>query len=145
VASDEGEARQDVHGNILSGYWEGGARSDPDGIPPVQDPTECTARGRMFVKRKRMRSGLRGVGLAALAAVVAYGGFGCAQSRPCMIIPAQIELAKSRRDKAKEAYDQRLEEVTRALTNLEASRSRLERLAEERQELQELLGNGGDQ
>ena len=99
----------------------------------------------MFVKRKRSGSGLAGVGLAALAAVVAYGGAGCAQSRPCMIIPAQIELAKSRRDKAKEAYDQRLEEVTRALTNLEASRSRLERLEEERQELRELLGNGGDQ
>ena len=99
----------------------------------------------MFVKRKRSRARLPGVGLAALAAVVAYGGVGCAQSRPCMIIPAQIELAKSRRDKAKEAYDQRLEEVTRALTNLEASRSRLERLEEERQELGELLKTGGDQ
>jgi hypothetical protein len=62
-----------------------------------------------------------------------------------MIIPAQLELAKARRDKAKEAYEARLEDVTRALNSLEASRVRLENLETERQELLSLLGNGGEQ
>ncbi|MCA9726456.1 MAG: hypothetical protein R3E12_06220 [Candidatus Eisenbacteria bacterium] len=97
------------------------------------------------MKPKKSRVMPAGVGLIGLALAVAYGGVGCAQSRPCLIIPAQLELAKSRRDKAKAAYDERLEEVTRALNNLEASRSRLDRLEEERQELWELLGDGGAQ
>ena len=71
------------------------------------------------------RSLRRGLGLSALIVAVGSGGIGCAQSRPCMIIPAQLELAKSRRDKVKAAYEGRLEDVTRSLNNLEASRSRL--------------------
>jgi hypothetical protein len=59
-----------------------------------------------------------------------------------MIIPAQLELAKSRRDKVKEDYEARLEDVTRALNNLEASRSRLKNMQEERQELIILFGGG---
>ena len=65
---------------------------------------------------------------------------GCAQSRPCMIIPAQIELAESKREQAKAAYERKLEDVTRSLNNMEVSRGRLERLETERTQLQELLG-----
>lgn len=95
------------------------------------------------MKRKMSRSWFRRASLGGLALLVGYGGIGCAQSRPCMIIPAQLELAKSRRDKAKEAYDARLEDVTRALNSLEASRTRLENMQAERQELLDLLGPGG--
>ena len=91
------------------------------------------------------RSLRRGLGLSALIVAVGSGGIGCAQSRPCMIIPAQLELAKSRRDKVKAAYEGRLEDVTRSLNNLEASRSRLENMKEERQELMNLIGGGGQQ
>lgn len=91
------------------------------------------------------RSLRRGLGLSALIVAVGSGGIGCAQSRPCMIIPAQLELAKSRRDKVKAAYEGRLEDVTRSLNNLEASRSRLENMKEERQELMNLFGGGGQQ
>jgi hypothetical protein len=62
-----------------------------------------------------------------------------------MIIPAQLELAKSRRDKVKADYESRLEDVTRSLNSLEASRSRLENMQEERQELLNLFGGGGQQ
>jgi hypothetical protein len=97
------------------------------------------------VKGITSRSLRRGLGLSALIVAVGSGGIGCAQSRPCMIIPAQLELAKSRRDKVKAAYEGRLEDVTRSLNNLEASRSRLENMKEERQELMNLFGGGGQQ
>jgi len=70
---------------------------------------------------------------------------GCAQVRPCMIIPAQIELAESKRDQAKKAYDEKLEDVSRSKNNFEVSLGRLERLVEERDELRSILGEGGDQ
>lgn len=79
---------------------------------------------------------------AAVAILVA--GSGCTSAvRPCMTIPAQIELAESKRDQAKEAYDAKMEEVTRSLNNLDVSRGRLERLVEERDELKALLGEEG--
>jgi hypothetical protein len=89
----------------------------------------------------RRPKGARRTGLwfAALVLVLAPATSGCAQSRPCMIIPAQIELAKAKRDSAKEKYDRRLEEITRSLNNLEASRARLERLQVERDELRQLV------
>ena len=80
--------------------------------------------------------------LAASATLLASG---CAQVRPCMIIPAQIELAESKRDQAKKAYDDRLEDVSRSKSNFEVSRGRLDRLLEERDELQSILGEGGEQ
>lgn len=80
--------------------------------------------------------------LASAAVTIALLS-GCAQSRPCMIIPAQIELAESARDQAKTAYDRKLEDVTRSLNNMEVSRGRLERLQAERTQLQGLLGDGG--
>jgi len=62
-----------------------------------------------------------------------------------MIIPAQLELAKARRDKVKAAYEARLEDVTRALNTLEASRNRLKNMQEEREELMSLFGGAGGQ
>jgi len=64
---------------------------------------------------------------------------GCAQNRPCMIIPAQIELARAKRDQVKAAYDKKLENVERSASNLEVSQSRLDRLVEERDQLLGLL------
>lgn len=69
---------------------------------------------------------------------------GCAEVRPCMIIPAQIELAESKRDQAKKAYEDKLEDVSRSKNNFEVSQGRLERLVEERDELRAILGEGGD-
>lgn len=86
-----------------------------------------------------------GVWFGALVLFLVSGTGGCAPSRPCMIIPAQIELAKAKRDRAKEQYDRRLEEITRSLNNLEASRTRLERLEQERDELKSLIPVGGGQ
>ncbi|MCA9755858.1 MAG: hypothetical protein KDA27_08665 [Candidatus Eisenbacteria bacterium] len=83
-----------------------------------------------------------GLVLAASAIVLASG---CAQVKPCMIIPAQIELAESKRDQAKRAYEDKLEDVSRSKNNLEVSLGRLERLVEEKNELESILGEGGDQ
>ena len=57
----------------------------------------------------------------------------------------QIELAESKRDQAKRAYEDKLEDVSRSKNNLEVSLGRLERLVEEKNELESILGEGGDQ
>lgn len=80
------------------------------------------------------------VGIVGVLATVLVSVAGCAQNRPCMIIPAQIELARQKRDKAREEYESKLAELTRSQNNLEVSASRLDRLREERDELRTLLG-----
>ncbi|MBM3286798.1 MAG: hypothetical protein FJY88_05555 [Candidatus Eisenbacteria bacterium] len=69
---------------------------------------------------------------------------GCAATKPCMIIPAQIELAMDTRNYAQQAYDAKKADLDRWLQNVEQSRSKLARLMEDREELlRETAAEGG--
>lgn len=86
-----------------------------------------------------------GTWLAGMAVLLLLSVSGCAQTRPCMIIPAQIELAKSKRDQIKAEFERKLDDAERARNNMEVTRSRLERMQEERDQLKSLLGENGNQ
>lgn len=60
---------------------------------------------------------------------------GCAATKPCVIIPAQVELAMDARNYAQQAYDAKKADLDRWLQNVEQSRSKLARLLEDREEL----------
>lgn len=92
----------------------------------------------------RSRNYFAFAGLLGVTGAAFFCG-GCAQVKPCMIIPAQIELAESKRDQAKKAYEEELADVSRSQNNLDVSLGRLEKLLEERDELQSVLGTGGAQ
>jgi hypothetical protein len=57
---------------------------------------------------------------------------GCAGTRPCMVIPGQIELARDVRDAARVARDEKKADLDRWVQNVEQSRTKLARLTEER-------------
>lgn len=82
---------------------------------------------------------LWGVGVAALLL-----GVGCASSgsKPCMVIPAQIELARDVRDEARSNLEDRQNELGRIKTNLEQSKLHMDRLVEERDQLKKEVGGG---
>ena len=68
---------------------------------------------------------------------------GCAGTKPCMIIPAQIELARDVRDSARASRDEKKTEYERWVQNVEQSRTKLARLAEERDQLKAEVGGSG--
>lgn len=76
-----------------------------------------------------MRRGL----LIPLGLLIAVGG--CAGTKPCMVIPAQIELARDVRDAARATREEKLGEMNRWAQNVEQSRTKLDRLTEERDQL----------
>jgi predicted nuclease with TOPRIM domain len=93
------------------------------------------SRGRTAAGRIRMKIN---VGWAALAIL---GLAGCAAgTKPCMIIPAQIELAADVRDAARGKVDERKAEYQRLRVSLEQSETRLARLTEERDQLKKEVG-----
>lgn len=83
-----------------------------------------------------MRRGL----LIPLGLLIAAGG--CAGTKPCLVIPAQIELAKDVRDAARVTMDDKKSELERWAQNVEQSRTKLERLTEERDQLQKEVSGG---
>lgn len=66
---------------------------------------------------------------------------GCAAgTKPCMVIPAQIELAEDVREAAREGMERRKGDYTRIKLSMEQSQTRLARLLEERDQLQKEVG-----
>jgi len=67
---------------------------------------------------------------------------GCAGTKPCLVIPAQIELARDVRDAARVTMDERKGELDRWAQNVEQSRTKLDRLTEERDQLKKEISGG---
>jgi len=79
--------------------------------------------------------------LGWLAALTICGLAGCAGgTKPCMVIPAQVELASDVRDAARVKVEERRADLKRVEMSLEQSKTRLARLTEERDNLQKEVG-----
>lgn len=74
-------------------------------------------------------------GAALLATTI-----GCAGTQPCMVIPAQIELAESVRDAARKQLESQLNQKKRWDTAIGQSEQRLVRLVEDRDKLLKEVG-----
>lgn len=85
---------------------------------------------------------IREARLLGLGAVALLFGAGCASSgsKPCMVIPAQIELARDVRDRAKDNLEDKQTELGRIKSNLEQSKLHMARLVEERDQLKKEVG-----
>lgn len=85
---------------------------------------------------------IREARLLCLGAMALLLGAGCASSgsKPCMIIPAQIELARDVRDRAKDNLEDKRTELGRIKSNLEQSKLHMARLVEERDQLKKEVG-----
>lgn len=85
-------------------------------------------------REKRMKGwivALMGVAVAVVA--------GCAGSRPCMIIPMQLELAETERNQVREQVTNKETEIKRYQDGVDKAVARVEQLRQERDELQGLL------
>ncbi len=82
---------------------------------------------------RRWRIGILGI-LAGLAAGCAAG------TKPCMVIPAQIEIAEDVREAARAGMERRQSEYNRIKMSMEQSQTRLARLLEERDQLKGEVG-----
>jgi hypothetical protein len=70
---------------------------------------------------------------------------GCAGTKPCLVIPAQIELARDVRDAAMRTRDDKRTEYERWVQNVDQSRTKLDRLTEERDQLKkEVSGSSSE-
>jgi hypothetical protein len=67
------------------------------------------------------------------------GLVGCAGTKPCLVIPAQLELAQDTRDAAQDALDKKTKEMERWVNAIEQSRARIDRLKEDRDKIQKEL------
>ena len=65
---------------------------------------------------------------------------GCAGTMPCMVIPAQLELAADTRDAALEALNKKKKDMERWQNAITQSQTRIERLTEDRNRLREEVG-----
>ena len=81
----------------------------------------------------------RGLGAPLLLPFLILAG--CAGSRPCMVIPAQIELARDVRDAARAELEAKKADHQRWVHNVEQSRMKIERLTEERDDLRKQVGD----
>ena len=75
----------------------------------------------------------------AAGAVVLLAVLGCAQTRPCMIIPAEIDLARHTRDQAKTDMQAKQDELKRAQETLKLSSDWLTQLVSDRNDLKSVL------
>lgn len=73
------------------------------------------------------------------AAIVAMTLTGCAGTRPCPIIPMQLELARAGRDQILEQVERKETEVQRSDDNLRQTTTRLAQMEEELSELRRVL------
>ncbi len=81
--------------------------------------------------KRWMRTGL---GLAALLPLL-----GCAQGRPCQIIPMQLKLASHELQQARSDVDSKQADVDRTQENLDLARTRLQQLRDEQAELEQRI------
>ncbi len=65
---------------------------------------------------------------------------GCAGSKPCMVIPAQLELATDTRDAAQETLNKKRKDMERWQNAITQSQTRIARLTEDRDRLREEVG-----
>ncbi len=81
-----------------------------------------------------------------IVAALLLGLVGCAGSRPCMVIPAQLELAEDLREAARARLEDKTKELNRWSHAIDQSRTRLERLTEDRDQLRgEVVGSEEEQ
>ncbi len=73
-----------------------------------------------------------GVALLALS-------WGCAPSRPCQVIPKQLELARYNRDQVRVQLDQKAADVARAKESLDLAQTRLQQMVDEQAELEKAV------
>jgi hypothetical protein len=71
-----------------------------------------------------------------LGAVLLLVAAGCAPSRPCQVIPMQIEIARYTRDQLQTQVDEKKADVARSKDNLELARTRLEQMQQEKADLE---------
>jgi hypothetical protein len=64
---------------------------------------------------------------------------GCAPSRPCLIIPMQLELARTERDQLRTEVETKATEIKRLSDAMNLSSKRVEQLRQERDDLLQLL------
>jgi glutaredoxin 2 len=64
---------------------------------------------------------------------------GCGGTKPCLVIPAQLELAEDTRDAAQATLDKKEKEMSRWENAIKQSRARIDRLKEDRDKLQREL------
>ncbi len=83
-------------------------------------------------------------GIGAVSLILAAGCAGSAQ-KPCMVIPAQIELARDVRDQAQKNLDDKQADLARIKSNLEQSKLHMARLIEERDQLKKEVGGTAGQ
>ena len=80
-----------------------------------------------------------------IAGVLLLGLVGCAGTKPCLVIPAQVELALDTRDAAREAREKKVREMERWQNAIRQSQARLDRLKEDRDRLQKEVDVGDGQ
>ena len=73
------------------------------------------------------------------AALLVLLAAGCASTKPCMVIPRQLELAQHERDTMKQLVDAQQAEVNRSKENLDLAKTRLQQMEQERDELQKAI------
>lgn len=81
-------------------------------------------------------------GRGGLLAAIGLGlllGAGCAKSRPCLIIPMQLNLAQSDMKTFEKQVADKQADVDRMKNSLEMARTRLQQLHDEEAELQRLI------
>ncbi len=76
---------------------------------------------------------------ASFALILGLGGC-AAGTKPCMVIPAQIDLARDVRDAARATLEEKKAEYQRWVQNLEQSQTKIARLNEERDQLRTEVG-----
>jgi len=64
---------------------------------------------------------------------------GCAGTKPCLVIPAQLELAQDTRDAAQAELDKKIKEKDRWVNAIKQSNARIDRLKEDRDKIRKEL------
>jgi hypothetical protein len=73
------------------------------------------------------------------AAALLLLGAGCARTRPCLIIPMQLDLARHDRDELRSMVDSKQSEVNRTKENLDLSVTRLQQMQQEQDDLKKAI------
>jgi hypothetical protein len=82
------------------------------------------------------------LGLAAGLAALVAGSVGCGARRNCLVIPAQVELVRERRQAALRDLETKANQVDRTLASIERVQQRLKELQTEKSFLDSLPPTG---
>jgi predicted nucleic acid-binding Zn-ribbon protein len=80
-----------------------------------------------------------------IVGLLLLGLAGCGGTKPCLVIPAQLELARDTRDAARSALDEKVNEMERWDNAIKQSNARIDRLKEDRDRLQQGLDDSGSE